>query len=1460
LNIWDAFSKTKSHPSTNTDGQGHGTHVSGTIGGINVGVSPQVNLYGLKVLSDEGSGSTSDIVSALDFAMAKAASSGRRSVLTMSLGGPCDEDDCSKDSLVIASEKLISAGIILSVAAGNEGCNACSGSPNSAPHTINVGASDDSDSLCYFSNFGQCVDIIAPGYDILSACSSKICGGSDYYLTMSGTSMATPHVAGVIAQLLQKYPTAMQPEILKFMTCDSIHDSINVGSLDGITKNLLLRVPASSDTTSTCSPSSGCTPECSSLNGVCLPMYAPSIPDYSTSPKTCHCNGGTYGTTCSASSDTSCDASNNNKQKVTMYDQFGDGWSFTSYAILDTNGYIYNNIYDSLCYDDFGTRDYCLPDGNYQFVVNRGPYPNEVAWDFCGVSGGAPYSANFVMTSGGKTCSISCPNASKQTLYLFDSYGDGWNGAYYSIYDESGEQLYGGMLPNEQESGSHTVCLPTGKYYLIFPLLGSNPEEISMKINDMILYPDSAAILVVDSSFHVSVAMPSTSQCTQSDVSGTSPLNAIGLLKINLLSKGWQSGTYEVTNALSHTVVASGGMQSGFLELDTMCIPDGCYNFNAQLASSNDVQLSDNKNSFWTACGSQGLIPWQSKFCIEGQYDLCYGIDGSPYAKSYARHSSGQYMILSHFVDEYDMSVVDLLTNVHGVNDFSGLDDGCYSFILGAGKDLVAGRDSVYFSCDDMKLPYKMPTSGEICVNDIGTTCTITHFTRQTCTGSMIPILFAKFDLNGDGWGTDRQAYYRIKDKDSKIVAHGNLKVGQYGVDKICLNVNQCFKLSVDSTSYPEDVLWLHCGLVGGAGADYKDIEFCVTQTGCYFMPSGDGVYYKELDDDFPQVPSISPTFMPSVASTLMPTRKPTSDPTRSRSPTMKPTLLPSLSLSPSFKPTTSSPTTSSPTTQMPTSETSVASPTSKPIAMPTRMPTDFSSTQKPTPSPTKKEPATAFPSSEPTTTMTNPTTSRRPTYTPSMKLTAVPSISRNPTLSSSFKPSSSITTREPTISPSSTHKSTTLVPTIEPTTAPPTISFEDAEFVDVSFALELIGANLESNLNAYRFISKGIADTFHLPEEQILVDSGEFSSTSGSDADDRKLVDSVSVSQTHVRLTDRSPTQRPTTLRQPSLQPTTPSPTATINIKVKAQFSYFQLQSGLNDPSITSPDKAVRRLDVLLQSTIADGTLLANIEAADSTGSIDLGGLILTSKIYTQNSPTVAPTTDSAESTGLLGLSTGPIVGIAVASALVLIAVGFVIYKFVRINSSSRHQTASRSFAVLGTTLGNLKGEKGELADPFDIDIGFDVRIMPSAPALLEGTVVQVQVQVQEPQPPTSISSTPVAVYVEVEDARLALGNELGTYRQNEISSGSSCSGSSNNIRSNYGRVASRDYTMIYAHLMDRDMALDHSQVIQCLRDMRCKCSDDIEFLDETDLDKLVELMMPGLPMKKLLKLLQRQ
>jgi subtilisin family serine protease len=185
------------------DCNGHGTHVAGTIGGSTYGVAKGVTLVPVRVLDCFGSGYISDVVSGVNWVILQN-TTGAKSVISMSLGGGVSA------TLDSAINGAINAGITVVVAAGNSSADACNYSPAGVRNAITVGATDINDALATFSNTGSCVDISAPGVSVTSA----------YYLnnnstaTMSGTSMATPHVSGAVALELEGgYKTPAQIQI-----------------------------------------------------------------------------------------------------------------------------------------------------------------------------------------------------------------------------------------------------------------------------------------------------------------------------------------------------------------------------------------------------------------------------------------------------------------------------------------------------------------------------------------------------------------------------------------------------------------------------------------------------------------------------------------------------------------------------------------------------------------------------------------------------------------------------------------------------------------------------------------------------------------------------------------------------------------------------------------------------------------------------------------------------------------------------------------------------------------------------------------------------------------------------------------------------------------------------------------------------------------------------------------------
>jgi len=181
------------------DGNGHGTHVAGTIGGKTYGVAKAVTLVAVKVLSDDGSGSNAGVISGIQWAQKNA--TGKRAVANLSLGGGIST---AVDDAIMNLNK---SGVSVVVAAGNEAADACNSSPARSGYAITVAAADKSDIGASFTNRGKCVNVIAPGVAILSAWYSSDKDEN----TISGTSMASPHVAGIVAYVLGNSATALSP-------------------------------------------------------------------------------------------------------------------------------------------------------------------------------------------------------------------------------------------------------------------------------------------------------------------------------------------------------------------------------------------------------------------------------------------------------------------------------------------------------------------------------------------------------------------------------------------------------------------------------------------------------------------------------------------------------------------------------------------------------------------------------------------------------------------------------------------------------------------------------------------------------------------------------------------------------------------------------------------------------------------------------------------------------------------------------------------------------------------------------------------------------------------------------------------------------------------------------------------------------------------------------------------------
>lgn len=203
---------------TQTTLNGHGTHVAATVGGITYGVAKGVKLFSVRVLDTSGSGSYAIVIAGVDKVTKHHQANPGLAVANMSLGGGYFT------ALNTAVKASIDSGIVYVVAAGNDSANACNYSPASTTAAITVGSTASDDSRSYFSNYGSCVDIFAPGSNITSAWSTSNTATN----TISGTSMASPHVAGVAALYLTAHPN---------VTPIQVRNALVKGSTPGLVTN-----------------------------------------------------------------------------------------------------------------------------------------------------------------------------------------------------------------------------------------------------------------------------------------------------------------------------------------------------------------------------------------------------------------------------------------------------------------------------------------------------------------------------------------------------------------------------------------------------------------------------------------------------------------------------------------------------------------------------------------------------------------------------------------------------------------------------------------------------------------------------------------------------------------------------------------------------------------------------------------------------------------------------------------------------------------------------------------------------------------------------------------------------------------------------------------------------------------------------------------------------------------------
>lgn len=211
------------------DCNGHGTHVAGTAAGSTTGVARRALIVPVRVIDCNGSGTWSGIIAGIDWVTQQKNNNPLvPMVANMSVGGGYNM------TVTDAINRSISAGVVYVVAAGNSGADACSYTPSSTPQAITVASVNSNDTRSSWSNYGSCVDIFGPGESIFSS----YLGGNSSYATLSGTSMSSPHVTGVVALMLSKNPTYNAAQIASALT-DSATKNIIIDAGTGSPNSLL---------------------------------------------------------------------------------------------------------------------------------------------------------------------------------------------------------------------------------------------------------------------------------------------------------------------------------------------------------------------------------------------------------------------------------------------------------------------------------------------------------------------------------------------------------------------------------------------------------------------------------------------------------------------------------------------------------------------------------------------------------------------------------------------------------------------------------------------------------------------------------------------------------------------------------------------------------------------------------------------------------------------------------------------------------------------------------------------------------------------------------------------------------------------------------------------------------------------------------------------------------------------
>ena len=404
-------------------------------------------------------------------------------------------------------------------------------------------------------------------------------------------------------------------------------------------RNLLLQVPAQAAATAAtptlCDLGAGCTGGCAGA-GVCLPWRTGATDTAAAAVSGCHCDAFAYGADCSAAADPACVATDHATLQLELYDAYGDGWTFASYAITDAaTGLLADGALDSLCAGHTGSRSYCAVPGRcYRLDVSRGYFPSEIGWSLCGASGGAPYSGLFCVDSATGVCASHCAaGTSKVLLELQDSYGDGWKGAYYNVYGPDATQLYGGTLL-DGASAENPLCLPQGACsVMMMEHVGENPGEVTYTLCGATFDVRDVVSVCVPAAGGACAATP-----VPYDRAGCA--HPVPMYMFDRGNDGWGGATYTVRDPPSAAVVATGTLRAGFSGVDALCLADGCHAL--AVAPNATASRAASAEPFWSLCGHRGTVPYRGRVCVDNAYQLCYGLSGCQPLVSHALHADLQ--------------------------------------------------------------------------------------------------------------------------------------------------------------------------------------------------------------------------------------------------------------------------------------------------------------------------------------------------------------------------------------------------------------------------------------------------------------------------------------------------------------------------------------------------------------------------------------------------------------------------------------------------------------------------------------------------------------------------------------------------------------------------------------------------------------------------------------------------